>query len=347
MISIHDRAAVEEFCRRWRIDPYYLRRFRHALYRRGAPFATAMRYLPADVVPAEVREAFQETFGRSPLELCDRQDSTLDGASKLVFRTAGGGLLETVILRVRSGRTSLCISSQIGCAARCRFCATGGMTGVIDLQAAEMLEQVAFANRLLSDEDRRTRNVVFMGMGEPLHNERQLYEALEILLSDQGFAYPPRRLLVSTVGVPAAMERLADRFPQVPLALSLHSARREIREQLMPIARRHPLAELRGALDRVVALQGRPILIEYLMLRDLNDRREDVTALAEFLSGLPVHVNLIPYNPIDSTAAYQPTERTVRDRFAGWLRDAGLPVTIRYSLGSDIDAACGQLALKS
>ncbi|MCO6455348.1 MAG: 23S rRNA (adenine(2503)-C(2))-methyltransferase RlmN [Pirellulaceae bacterium] len=339
MVTIHDRSAVERFCRERRIDPHHLRRLRHALFRQGqsVEFATAQ-------LPAPVRAEFLQAIDCAPLELVARRDSQADAATKLVFATRGGGRLETVVLRAATGRTTLCVSSQIGCAARCQFCATGAMPLVQSLSAAEILEQVAAANRLLRDEGRRVRNVVFMGMGEPLHNEAALETALETLLHLHGFAFPPRRLLVSTVGVPTAMIRLAERFPGVRLAVSLHSAREELRQRLMPIARTHRLPELREAMRRVAEPPRRPLLIEYLMLSGVNDQRDDCQALVELLRGIPAHVNLIPYNPVDSAPELVTSPRAVRDRFAGWLREAGLPATIRYSLGSDVAAACGQLA---
>jgi 23S rRNA (adenine2503-C2)-methyltransferase len=217
---------------------------------------------------------------------------------------------------------------------------------VTNLTAGQMLEQVALANRLLRAEARRARNIVFMGMGEPLHNEAALCEALSELMSPDGFAYPPRRLLVSTVGVPDALVRLATRFPQLPLAVSLHSVRPDIRRRLMPIAHRHTLDDLRRALFQVVSRQQRPLLIEYLMLRELNDSEADALQLVAFLQGLPVHVNLIPYNAIREAPHLRGSERPRRDRFAGQLRRAGIAVTIRCSLGADIAAACGQLALR-
>ncbi len=342
MASIHERRAVERYLRGRRVDPYHLKRFRHDLYRRSLEPGEALLRLPETE-----REGLRRRFQLSELALVERQPSRADGACKLVLRTEQGRLLETVILASGTGRTTLCISSQIGCAARCRFCATGTLPTVTQLSAGQMLEQVALANRLLRLDGRRARNLVFMGMGEPLHNEVALYETLAELTAPDGFAYPPRRLLVSTVGVPDAMVRLANRFPGVPLAVSLHSARQELREQLIPIARRHPLGRLREALVEVAERQNRSVLIEYLMLRELNDQHRDAVALVEYLRGLPVHVNLIPYNAIPEAPELQSSERPRRDRFAGWLREAGVPVTIRYSLGADVAAACGQLALRS
>ena len=190
----------------------------------------------------------------------------------------------------------------------------------VNLSASEILDQVVQANQFLRSEHGRVRNVVFMGMGEPFHNEESLYQALDVLSSPRGFALAPRRLLVSTVGIPDAMVRCAKRFPAVGLALSLHSARQAVREQLIPLARRYPLAELRDAVAEVATILKRPVMIEYLLLKDFTDTEEDVHALAELWAGIPVHLNLIPYNSIDAAPAFTGTCPADRQSFAQSLR---------------------------
>ncbi len=330
---------MEECRRRLRLEPLRLKRLRNAFYKKGLGVEEALEQLPD-----EVRVEFGEAVEFGAVELECRQDSKLDGASKLLFRTVGGHGIESVILRIASGRTSLCISSQAGCAARCSFCATGRAEAVHNLSVAEILDQVVQANRLLLGEGRRVRNVVFMGMGEPFHNEANLHRALEVLSDPRCFNYSQRKLLVSTVGVPEAMVRFAERFPGVNLALSLHSARQDVREGIMPIAKVHSLAELRVALERVAALQEQNIMVEYLMLKGINDRPADLEALQSYLHGLPVHINLIAYNPVGFGTDLEGCCRPEREAFGSALRQAGFEVTLRYSLGADIAAACGQLA---
>jgi 23S rRNA (adenine2503-C2)-methyltransferase len=252
-------------------------------------------------------------------------------------------LLETVILRVASGRTSLCISTQVGCAAKCKFCATGQMGIARNLTRDEILDQVAQANQLVRGENRRVRNLVFMGMGEPLHNETELHAALDVLCDQQGFNYHRGRVLISTVGIPAAMIRLVQRYPEVRLALSLHSARSPVREQLMPLAAHHTLDRLRAALVEIGRIYRLPLMIEYLLLKDLTDTDDDVAALLGFLRGLDVHLNLIPFNAIEGAEHLQPSDERRTQVFSAALKAAGMRVTTRYSLGSDIAAACGQL----
>jgi len=339
--SVHDMRAIDAWRIAHKLDPEYVRRLRTALYKKhqGADAALA-------VLPSEVRDAFARRFEFHPLRLESRHDSALDGATKLLFRTAQGLLLETVILRMTSGRTALCVSSQVGCAANCDFCATGKMAIARNLSAAEMLDQLVQANQLLAPEGRSVRNLVFMGMGEPFHNEDQLNAALDVLVDPRMFHFDPRRLLVSTVGIPEAMVRLARACPLVRQALSLHSARQEVRETIMPIARRYDLAALRAALVEVTAISGHEVMIEYLLLDGVNDRDEDAAALAGYLRGLDVHINLIPYNPIADAPHLGSTPPERRGAFATLLKAEGFPVTTRYSLGADIAAACGQLVRK-
>jgi 23S rRNA (adenine2503-C2)-methyltransferase len=185
-----------------------------------------------------------------------------------------------------------------------------------------------------------------MGMGEPFHNERELNRAIDVLIEPRAFDLHPRRLMVSTVGIPSAMVRLATRYPSVRLALSLHSAREDVRRRLMPVAEHHPLSALRAAIARVTALQRHLVMIEYLLLADVNDGPRDAEALIDYLRGLAVHVNLIPYNPIDGAGGLRATSAARQKAFSSVLKAAGLPVTTRYSLGSDIAAACGQLVRK-
>lgn len=336
--SIHDVEAVDDFCRGRRIDPHRLKRLRHRFFKqfRGADAALAE-------IPAEHRGALADGFRFHCLRLDQRLDSNVDGATKLAFRTGAGRRIESVLLRIASGRTTLCVSCQVGCGAGCSFCATGRMGLSDQLSAEQILDQVVQAGQLVEDEGRTLRNVVFMGMGEPFHNERAVHEALDVLLSPACFNLPARRVVVSTVGIPEAMVRFARRFARVRLAVSLHSARQEIRERLVPIARRYPLASLRETIREVADLQGQPVMIEYLLLRGVNDGAEDLRALVEYLTGLSVHVNLMPLNAAGDSVELRGTSRPDREAFANALKEAGFTVTLRRSLGRDIAAGCGQL----
>ena len=338
MVSIHDFDAIEQWRRRHKLDGQHLRRLRTTFYKKQKGAEAALAELPE-----AARADFAETIKFHALEPDSRHDSKRDGATKLIFRTSGGLRLESVILRISSGRTALCVSTQVGCAANCDFCATGKMGIAQNLSAAEILDQLVQAQQLLAAEGRRVRNVVFMGMGEPFHNEEQLHAALAVLCDSRAFDLNPRRVMISSVGIPEAMVRCARRWPDVRLALSLHSARDEVRRRLMPISRRYSLAVLRKALERVTTIQRHEVMIEYLLLADVNDGPEDARALVEYLRGLAVRINLIPYNSIAEAPHLAPSRPRRREAFSAALKAAGFQVTTRYSLGADIAAACGQL----
>jgi 23S rRNA (adenine2503-C2)-methyltransferase len=336
--SIYDSSAVDRLRAELKFEPRRLRALRTVYFKKFLGVEAALAELPADV-----REGFARRVEFHPVAVAELRDSQLDGATKLVLRTRAGYLIESVVMRTGTGRVSLCVSSQVGCAAACGFCATGQMGVAKNLSAAEILDQVVLAGERMQLEGRRVRNIVFMGMGEPFHNEAAVYEAVAALLSPEMFHHTPGRILISTVGIPDAMVRCARRFPEVNLALSLHSVRQEVREQLIPLAAKYSLDELRSAVAKVNEIENRTVMIEYLMLAGVNDSLEAARELAAWIDGLDVHVNLIPYNPIDSAPHLQSTERPQRDAFAAILRAAGFITTIRYSLGADIAAACGQL----
>lgn len=337
-LSIYDTAAIDRLRSELKFEPRRLRALRTAYFKKSLGVGAALTELPA-----EVRSQFADRVEFHPLTVAELFDSRVDGATKLVLRTPAGYAIETVIMRTGTGRVSLCVSSQVGCAAACAFCATGQMGVAKSLTSAEMLDQIVLAGERMHAEGRQVRNIVFMGMGEPFHNEAAIYDAVAALLAPELFHHTPGRILISTVGIPDAMIRCAQRFPDVNLALSLHSVRQDVREQLIPLAAKYSLAELREAVARVNQIQQNTVMIEYLMLAGVNDSADDARELAAWLAGLQAHLNLIPYNPIEATPHLRTTERPERDAFATILRDAGFVTTIRYSLGVDIAAACGQL----
>lgn len=326
MNSVYDIQALETLCR----DPHRLKLFRNAFFKKALPFGECLAKAP--------ELAGKITF--QILELLERHDSQRDGATKLVFRTEDERKIEAVILRIASGRTSLCISSQVGCAADCQFCATGRLGFKRNLTAAEMLDQVLLAKRLLREEGRTLRNVVVMGMGEPLRNEENLFQCLETLRDPRFFNLSEGHLMVSTVGIPDAMIRFAARFPKIQLALSLHSARQEVRERIMPVAKVQTLEKLKAVIPSLGEF-----MVEVLLLKGVNDGPEDIAALIEFLRGTKAHINLIQFNA-HPCAQFEPVSEETRKAFADELKRAGFKVTLRYSLGDDIAAACGQLAGK-
>lgn len=336
---------MEAFRRQTRVDPNQIRSMRHGMYHQYESLAQALRRLGPRGASAV------DYFDLEPLRILERYDSEEDGSTKFVFQAADGARFETVLLRAKTARTTVCLSTQVGCKAGCPFCATSRMGLVRNLTAAELIEQVLIAGRIAREEGRRLRNIVLMGMGEPLHNEDAVHQALATFLSREFCAIPPRRITVSTVGVPDAMLRLVDRFPAIQLALSLHSARPEVRARMVPSSRGYPWELLRETLGECNRRQIRhreqgPVMIEYVMLEGVNDGDQDLEALIEYLRGIPAHVNLIPYNAIPSASLWKPTPKVRRDAFARGLRSAGIFTTIRFSMGQDVQAACGQLVQK-
>jgi 23S rRNA (adenine2503-C2)-methyltransferase len=340
-ISLYDTSGIDALRRELALDPHQLHRLRTAFWKKSAGAEAAIAELPATA-----QAMFADRVKFHPLKLDVRLDSQEDGATKLVFVTKNNQRIESVLLRAGTGRTALCISSQVGCAANCDFCATGKMGFHANLTTGEILDQVVQANEQIRGEDRSVRNIVLMGMGEPFHNEATVYEVIDTLVSGRGFNHPASRILISTVGIPDAMLRCGRRYPRVNIAISLHSVRQEVREQIIPLSRKYPLDELRQTIVELNSIQPSTVMVEYLMLAGVNDSLEDAAELAEFLEGLRVHVNLIPYNAIEGAPHLTGSTREVRDAFASALKSAGLTTTIRYSMGADIEAACGQLVQK-
>lgn len=334
---------MDVFRKQHKIDPTRIRRLRFLLLQKYIELNEALQTLPDNHA-----DAFRSTFRLAPLSISERQDSSLDHSSKFVLTAADGERLEMVLMRTASARITACISTQVGCQAGCTFCATARMGLRRQLTAAEIVEQVLVAGRVAQSEGRRLRNIVFMGMGEPLHNEGNLHAAIDLLTSPDGCAFPMRRVSVSTVGQPEAMLRLVDRFPGIQLALSLHSARPELRARLVPWTRQIDWNQLHATVRTIAERppvfhhQG-PIMIQHIMIAGVNDQEQDADALIEYLCGLRCIVNLIPFNAIEPIQAWQPSTREHRDWFASRLRAAGIYTTVRYSMGADVAAACGQL----
>ena len=292
-------------------------------------------------LPAELREALAERFDTRALEVASVERSS-DGTMKAALSTRDGAVLEAVAIP-EDDRTTLCVSTQVGCPLACSFCATGALGLERNLSAAEIVDQLCRMRELLPE--RRITNVVFMGMGEPLLNLPAVVEAIRTLLHNKGFAMAPRRVTVSTSGV---VPRIADLLAAVPvnLAVSLHATTDEVRDVLVPLNKRFPLAALLGALREIPQLSRRhPVFVEYTLMEGVNDSVEDARRLVKLLRGLPAKVNLIPMNAHED-APYRPPTPEVASRFMGELVKGGLVATLRRSRGADIDAACGQLAAR-
>lgn len=275
------------------------------------------------------------------------EKTSADGTVKWLFESGGGQAVETVFIP-EPGRGTLCISSQVGCALDCSFCATGAQGFNRNLDVNEIIGQVTFANSRLparANGEPAVTNVVFMGMGEPLANYRNIVPALELLISDHAYGLSRRRVTISTSGIVPQIDRLGDDC-NVSLAVSLHAANDELRDVLVPINRMHPIEELLDACWRYAAKHSnRFITFEYVMLRDVNDALADADQLARLLQRKPAKINLIPFNPFAGNEYRRSAARTIA-AFQQHLRDKGIVTTTRRTRGDDIDAACGQLAGK-
>jgi 23S rRNA (adenine2503-C2)-methyltransferase len=290
-------------------------------------------------VARPLRQALAEAFvppGLRPAEVVRAADDT----RKLLFSLASGGAIETVIIPDRR-RLTVCISSQVGCAMGCQFCATAQLGLQRNLDAAEIAGQLAAARRAL-DEGERISNVVFMGMGEPLHNYDAVVAAIEILCAPWGFGLSGRRITVSTVGLLPQLERLVRETP-ASVAVSLTATTDALRNRLMPVNRRYPLAELMATCRALPIAQRRRITFEYVLLDGVNDAPADAARLVKLLHGIRSKINLIPFNPFPG-AAFAPPPPSVVERFQQRLLAAGLSASVRATRGRDIQAACGQLA---
>ena len=270
-----------------------------------------------------------------------RVEESADGTRKWLVNVGAGQAVETVHIP-EPNRSTLCISSQAGCAMDCPFCATGHSGFNRNLKAAEILGQVLLANRALGSPPAIT-NVVFMGMGEPLANYSEVVPVAKLLTDDHGLGLSRRRVTISTVGLVPRIRRLA-KDCNVALAVSLHAPTDALRDELVPINRRHPIAELLQACWRYAeGLASRQITFEYAMLAGVNDSLGDAARLAALLRDRPAKVNLIPFNSFPG-AAFECSAPEVIDRFCAHLRSRGIVATVRRTRGDDIDAACGQLA---
>lgn len=280
---------------------------------------------------------------RHALEPINELASDGDKTVKWVFHLNGGHKIETVLMHY-SDRTTVCVSTQAGCAMACGFCATGQAGFSRHLSTGEIVEQVVRARRRAEESGRRLSNVVFMGMGEPLANFDPVWGAVERIHDDLGLS--ARHLTVSTVGIVPGIDRLAQASLPVNLAVSLHAANDTLRNELVPINRNYPLSALHAACARYVAATRRRLSIEWAMIDNVNDRYSDAVELADFAGSLGAHVNLIPLNPTPGWPTVGSPIAHVH-RFRDELDARGVNATVRRNRGTDIDAACGQLAARS
>ncbi len=296
-------------------------------------------------ISKETRQMLEDNFVINHIRV-DQMQRSSDGTIKNAVRLHDGLVVESVLIPTET-RTTACVSSQVGCSLDCKFCATARLKRMRNLNPDEIYDQVvAIDNESRLYFDRPLSNIVFMGMGEPLMNYNNVLKAIEKITSPEGLGMSPKRIVVSTSGVPKMIRKMADEEVKFGLAVSLHSAIDEVRTSIMPFNATFPLKELREALEYWYSKTKNRITYEYVVWKGINDTQKAADALVKFCKFAPSKVNIIEYNPIDD-GDFQQAPNSAIDMYKNTLEQNGVTVTIRRSRGKDIDAACGQLANKS
>jgi 23S rRNA (adenine2503-C2)-methyltransferase len=335
----HSLEELSDLITAWGHPSYRAIQLWNGLYRKRAASLDEITTLPE-----EIKQRLGSTFTFTSLQPVIALDSTDGETHKILFELPDKARIETVLMKYKRRRT-LCISSQAGCAMSCSFCATGQMGFTRNLSAGEIVEQVIHFARLLDQEDDALTNVVFMGMGEPFHNYDAVMKSIDILNHQDGFNFGARRFTISTVGLIPGIERFTGENSQVNLAISLHSTDDTRRSELMPVNRRYPIEDLIAACRRYFEATNRRVTFEWALIQYVNDSIEEADRLADLLTGLTCHVNVIPLNPTEGFAGNRSENHRVL-AFRDHLQSRGIPCTIRIRRGIDINAGCGQLAYK-
>jgi 23S rRNA (adenine2503-C2)-methyltransferase len=296
-------------------------------------------------ISKETRAHLEENYVINHIEVDSIQKSN-DGTIKNAVKLHDGFIVESVLITTKK-RTTACVSSQVGCSLDCKFCATSRLKRMRNLNPDEIYDQVvAIDKESRLYQGMPLSNIVFMGMGEPLMNYKNVLESIEKITSVEGLGMSPKRITVSTSGVPKMIRKLADDEVKFHLAVSLHSAIQETREQIMPFAKSFTLEDLKESLIYWHEKTGKKVTYEYIVWDGINDTSEAIDALVKFCKAVPCKVNIIEYNPIDDGEFQQAPSKSI-DNYINSLERNRIPVTVRRSRGKDIDAACGQLANKS
>jgi 23S rRNA (adenine2503-C2)-methyltransferase len=323
-----------------KIEKFRSKQMLHAVFHDGLRDFSGLTTLPANIRPI-----LKEAIKVYSIE-CIRSSKSKDGATeKTLFQTGDGCKVESVLMRFKDGRNSVCVSSQVGCRLGCKFCATGTLGFNRNLTYQEIADQVLFYHQLLLKEGTRITNIIFMGMGEPFLNYDEVIKCVRFLNDPDCFNIGARNITISTSGICDGIEKLARENLQVNLAVSLHAANQQKRESIMPVAKMFSMERLFESLKKYIEITNRRVSFEYIMLKGVNDSIDDARDLANLTKNMLCHINLIPYNAT-GIAGMVGSGKISINRFKEVLDNAGIPVTVRVSMGKDIDAACGQLANK-
>lgn len=295
-------------------------------------------------LPGSLRSLLKEKLSLGLLKLQKIEDSQDGETSKFLWKLSCGRFVESVLISSGDRRT-VCVSSQVGCPARCAFCASGKEGLIRNLTPAEIVEQVVLINHYLIQKGEKVSHLVFMGMGEPLENYSSVIRALKIFIDPEFFNFSPRKITVSTVGMAPNIKRLMQEGIKVNLALSLHAPNQKIRKKIVPYARKFSFEEVLQSVRDYAKFTKRDMTYEYVLIDGINDTQENAEELADLLKGEQCCVNLIPFNPVPGTQLKRPEKKMI-EAFRNVLTNRGIRSTWRYTKGKDIAAACGQLALK-
>jgi 23S rRNA (adenine2503-C2)-methyltransferase len=327
--------------KREKFPAYRAKQIIHSVFKEGVGDFNQIKNIPSSLIQY-LNKNIQITTLKAEKVLNSKNGST----TKCLFLTSDSEKIESVLMKFKDKRNTVCVSSQVGCQLGCKFCATGTMKFGRNLSSDEICDQVLYFHQELISKGKRITNIVFMGMGEPFMNYENVLNSIKTINDNRYFNIGARNITVSTSGIAPAIKEIAKEKTQIKLAVSLHAPNQSIREKIMPIAKKYKMDELMESIEYYLKLTNRRITYEYLMLRGINDSNTSSRELADLLKHQLCHVNLIPYNATDIPGISGSDKKRI-DSFRKIIDSAGIPVTVRVSLGQDIQAACGQLANKS
>ncbi len=333
--------TIEQFFEQEKLPNYRWQQFNQAIYQQLISDFDQLTTWSKDL-----RTKLKAAVAFSSLKFIKKLVSADGGTTKVLLERENGQKLEAVLMQHEDGRNSVCVSCMVGCPVGCKFCATGKMVFLGKLNAQEIVDQVLYFARLLQSGNQQITNVVFMGMGEPLLNLDNVWQAIQTLTDEKKFALGKRRVTLSTAGFVREFRQIVKLGFRGRVAISLHAPNQALREQLMPVAKTYILDELFQAMDEYVRLTNKRITYEYILIENFNDSSEHAQQLAKLLKNRLAHVNLIPYNPVAGESFARPSKNRIH-HFAQILDQAGIAYSIRVTMGDDIKAACGQLAGQS
>jgi len=343
MYSIHDEDKLKEFLSENKIPAFRYNQIENAIYKN---YVTDFNKI--ETIPKDLREKLVQKFFYTTLEVDTQKTSENWQTTKILFKTKVWEYIEAVIMRHLSWRVTLCVSCQVWCPMWCTFCATWKLWLKRNLEFYEIVEQIMYAAKLLNDEGDVLRNIVYMGMGEPMLNYDNVKKSIEIATAQKKINLANRRITISTCWIVPGIKKFTTDFPQTSLAISLHAPNDEIRKSIMPVDQTYPLKDLMKSLDEYVEKTNKKVFYEYIMINGVNDNIKLAHELWKLLKWRLAHVNFIPYNPWEGTSSdwYATTPRFIIEKFQKILDEYGVVSTIRATMWDDIDAACWQLANK-